>query len=168
VIKCPKCSATLPDGAGYCQFCQATFLPTQPVRSVEERELEIAPQPQWVWPAYYAVAGWWIADGLINIIYELVKSSASGPSPLSLLMNGVSALIGLGLLLKVELVRKIINVFCFINIVFGILGLIPIIFSRMTTGIFGLFVLLTQVIGIASSVLMIYLLGETDTQTPNY
>ena len=169
MIKCPKCSATLPDGAGYCQFCQATFLPTQPSRAAQseaEQELGIASQPTWVWPAYYAIAGWWIASGLFNIIADLVRTGSA--SPFVILVNGLSALIGLCLVLKVEFIRKLVNVVCFFNIVFGLFGVIGTVFSPAIKGLFGLIYLLIQAVGIASAGFMIYLLGETDTQAPNF
>jgi hypothetical protein len=171
MIKCPKCNATLPDGAGYCQFCQSTFVNTAPVQPTDDYDTGIAPMPNWVWPAYYGVAGWWIASGLYGVLTTVIRSGAAGFSGFGLvllLLELFPAIIGIGLLFRVELVRGIVNISCFLQILQGVLGLLVAVFSPFVTGIWGIITVLVLVLNIALALLMIYLIGETDTRAPNF
>lgn len=72
MISCPKCRATLPDGSGFCQFCQTKFTPPATVRGDDD---EAAPTESlnlaWVWSVYYFIAGWWIFNGIYDIVQIL-------------------------------------------------------------------------------------------------
>jgi len=165
MIKCPKCTATLPDGSGYCQFCQSTFVPVGPVQKQKEKvEIDFSGMPKWVWPAYRGIAIWWIVTGLYGIASTLLGPGKDTPDVLFMAAEGLSAMIGIGLLAKVEFVRKLVNICCFLTILQGGLGVVRIIISPHITGILALIQLLIEVLNIGCAVLMIYLIGETESQ----
>jgi hypothetical protein len=169
MIKCPKCSATLPDGSGYCQFCQATFVPLDPVRKpVEKEEINFAAMPPWVWPAYRGISIWWIVMGLYSVVSSLLTAGSAGPNVFVIAMGGISAIVGIGLLAQIDFIRKLVNICCFLQILQGALGLLAIIISPHITGIFGLIMLVIQFVNIVCAVLMIYLIGETESKAADY
>jgi hypothetical protein len=171
MIQCPKCQAKLPDGAGYCQFCHATFAPVNPPRVDAEGSTGIAPQPGWIWPAYYAIAAWWILGGVYGVLSATLLSHASGGSGgsvLLLIVEALPALVGVGLVFKVELARGIVNIACFLQILQGCLGLLFAFFSPFVTGLWGIVTVLMEFLNIGSAILMIYLIGETETRGPNF
>ncbi len=169
MIKCPKCSATLPDGSGYCQFCQATFVPLDPVsKPAEKEELDFAAMPQWVWPAYRGISIWWIVTGLYGVVSSLLTAGAAGPNMFFIAIEGLSAILGIGLLARIEFIRKFVNFCCFLQILQGAFGLLQIIISPHIKGIFGLIMLLIEFFNVACAVLMIYLIGETESKAADY
>jgi hypothetical protein len=169
MIKCPKCSATLPDGSGYCQFCQATFVPLDPVGKREEKqEINFAAMPNWVWPAYRGIAIWWIVTGLYGVVSSLLTAGSAGPNVFVIAIEGLSAILGIGLLARIEFVRKLVNFCCFLQILLGAVSVFGIIISPHITGVYGLIMLVIEVANIACAVLMIYLIGETESQAANY
>lgn len=169
MIKCPKCNATLPDGSGYCQFCKATFVPLDPLpKAAKDDDTGIAPQPNWVWPAYRGISIWWIVSGLYGVVSSLLTAGEAGPNVLFIALEGLTAIIGIGLIFNVGFIRKLVNIVCFLQILGGVLSVAVVIFSPHIKGILGLIALLIQALDIAFAVLMIYLLGETETQAPNF
>lgn len=173
MISCPKCKASLPDWATSCQFCQAdTSKVSRPVEVAKPKyKRELA---SWIWPAYYIIAILWIVSGVGGILEALnvgpfattiklqdVKIEP-GVNLLGLIFSGVSAIIGLGLLVKIEIIRGVVNVVCFLQIVNGLLGLWAGIMASAFLGPIGLFITIMNIVDIVTGALMIYILGETD------
>jgi len=163
MIICPNCKAQLPDWAKACQFCQAdtsqVLRPKQDVPSAQTFET-----PTWTLAAYYAVSGLILVDALANIGTTIARSQKDGVDMIGwivIVFNSVSALMGLGLLLKIKLVRTIVNFMCFIAILDGLFGI--------AEGLFGTLITTWSLVWVALSILqvcvygfMIYLIGETD------
>ncbi|MGC8668931.1 MAG: hypothetical protein ACP5VE_12530 [Chthonomonadales bacterium] len=157
MIKCPACNATLPDGAVRCQFCGASLAVPQRSSPAPNREEGSTGTPPWVWPAYYGVAVWWILQGVVHVL--LVRGGVVDTS-----INGLSAVIGLGLLARIELVRGITNVMCFLSIVGGLFGLGMAFLEGGWSGALGM---LLAVVQIAMAGFMIFLIGETESRAPD-
>jgi hypothetical protein len=173
MIQCPSCKATLPDGAGHCQFCGATFAATPPSRRTDSDDPDLGggDSPSWVWPAYYGISIWWILSGVWGIIQELMsKNPGSFWSIVSMGISAVTALVGLGLILRVEQARGIVNVLCFLQIlngVFGLLGGFVMSFAPII-GIFGAIAMIVSALDIVFAILMIFVIGETESLAPNF
>src|SRR2546430_2241002 len=131
MTKCPKCNATLPDGSVSCQFCGNQWGTAPGGAKHAGRTSYSGGTPGWIWPAYYGIAGWWIVNG----VYAVLASTAFAPkdgggavSIIELIIGAFTALVGLGLILRVEAARGIVNVICFIQILSGILDVITFFF----------------------------------------
>ena len=155
MVHCPKCNATLPDGAYNCQFCGTQFAPVPQSRGYT------GGKPNWIWPAYYGVAAYWMLSGLASAL-EAILQSKGGPNIFALIIAVLNFGFGLGLALRIELIRGITNVFCFINILFGLFGLAGSFLLTAIVGWLGLLIMGQTALSIATSGAMIYLLGETD------
>ncbi len=156
MIKCPACNATLPDGAVRCQFCGASLAAPGPASRPADAHSDTWGPPRWVWPAYYGVAIWWILQGVAHVL--VVRGGI-----VDLVINGLSALIGIGLLARIELVRGITNVICFLSILGGLLSLGMSFLEGGWSGTLGMLMALVQ-IGMAG--FMIFLIGETEGRSP--
>src|SRR5437899_1950147 len=175
MIKCPGCQATLPDGALQCQFCGAQLAAPPVARGYargQTRQSSAMPgAPSWVMPAYYGIALWWMLSGAWDILQATVwagKDSGGFLDVLGILFGGITALVGLGLLLRIDVVRGIVNVLCFLQIVFGILGLITSFLLSGPLGMIGILGMIHSIVDIGTAGLMIYLIGETETRAPNF
>lgn len=169
MISCPKCRATLPDGSGYCQFCQTKFTPTATARGEGDEAVPTASlNLAWVWPVYYFIAAWWIFDGVYGIAQTL-RSQYPGSffSVIGIVISAVTALVGLGLVLKVELARGIVNVLCFLQILQGLFGILGGFIMSFAIGIFGAIAMVLAIVQIVLAGLMIFVIGETETRTSN-
>jgi hypothetical protein len=81
---------------------------------------------------------------------------------ISIAFYGISVVLGIGLLAKIEIIRGIVNFVCGISLVFGILGLIGSFGSVLVLGGLGVIMLIRNVLDICMNAFMIYLIGETD------
>ncbi len=125
--------------------------------------------PGWVLPAYYGISGWWFLNGVWTVLSTLIsKNGASGFGVIIVVIGGLTALVGLGLILRIDAVRGIVNVLCALNILFGAIGLITAFFMTGVFGIWAAIGMIRNAIQIAMAGLMIYLIGETDTHAPNF
>lgn len=172
MTKCPKCQATLPDGAGACQFCGTSLSAAPPPVRMPGRAIGRTPsptygQPKWIWPAYYAIAGWWILDG-VRVIALSVGIGEGGFGIFDMVLGAVTALVGVGLILRVDLARGIVNILCFLQILDGALSLIIGLFLTAALGFWGAIGMIFSAIRIAVAVLMIFLIGETESHAPNF
>jgi len=171
-IKCPKCNATLPPTNRACQFCgtDVSHLTRGYVAQPEYKPYGGGLPKKWVFGLYYAISAYYVYQGLFSVVRGLgVFGKVSEMfSAIYLVFGGITALIGLGLLLRVELIRGIVNIFCGIQIAFGFLGLITGVMAASVFGWVGFLIVVNSVIQIATSGFMIYLIGETDTQGPNF
>ncbi len=176
MVKCPHCNATLPDGSFQCQFCLTQFAAAPPAARghapVNSRTGSSMPgAPRWVVPAYNVIAAWWIVDGVWTILKGTVlaeKDTGGFFTIVFMIIGGVTALVGLGLLLRIDLVRGIVNVLCFLQILDGAFGLLIAFVLTGMLGIWGVIAMIMSAIRIAQACLMIYLIGETDTRAPNF
>lgn len=156
MIKCPSCNATLPDGAVRCQFCGAALAAPAPGSRSHSQDGSQWGPPAWVWPAYYGVAVWWILQGAVHALF--LRGGL-----LDITINAVSALIGVGLLARIELVRGITNVICFLSILGGLVGLGMAFLEGGWSGALGMIMAIVQ---IAMAGFMIFLIGETESRSP--
>ncbi len=160
--KCPKCNASLPDAAYSCQFCGSSWGAPPPVRRAGGRG-GATTSGGWERKAYYAISAWWMISGILSILSETVLADAdSGGNILGIASGAFMALVGLGLILNVEFIRSFVNIVCFVNIAFGCLGVLGFFLFAAAPGIWGPILLLAHVLDMALSVLMIYVIGETD------
>ena len=117
--------------------------------------------PRWVKPAYNLIASYWILNGVWGIISDTVLAGKDGPNLVGAAMGALGALIGLGLLLRIEAVRGVVNFVCALQILFGILDVI-------TAFILGSpLMMILALVQIATAGLLIFLIGETETRGPN-
>ena len=108
MTKCPKCNATLPDGSSSCQFCGNQWAGAPGSVSRSSKTAYSEGTPEWIWPAYYGISGWWILNGIYAILAATVFAPKSGGgvgSMIGLVIGAITALIGLGLILRVEAAR---------------------------------------------------------------
>lgn len=170
MVNCPQCNATLPPGSVHCQFCGASFGAAPPGRPgapgarptghyAGRRGLE------WVPIAYTLVSIWWIVDGGLSVARGL--STGSGSISLGMIFGALTALVGLGLLLKVEFVRGIVNFLSFFQILFGLFDVVVLFFLSPIVGIWGPIGMILAFIRVGVGGLMIFLIGETETRGPN-
>lgn len=181
-LKCPKCQASLPDWSKSCQFCGADVSKlARPVRTDEKKHYKEFDTPQWIWICYYIIAGWWVLGGRYDVgnsfyIFgkplELLKlekefHTTAGPSIVGVISGTITALFGLGLMLRIEIIRGIVNFVAGLKLAFGLLGLAG---SLIGTGLFGAMALigvLFNLFDIITSGMLLWLIGETD-MGPNW
>lgn len=174
MISCPHCRATLPDGTTYCQFCRNNFAAGAAAQTNYRSQSDDAgpsyPEPQalnlkWVKPVYYGVATWWVVSALFSILRVFSNGMAgSVVGAIVLLLSLFSLLVGLGLIFKVELARGYVNIICWLNVVGGVFDIFGnfLLTFMPKVGIFGVLGMIFAVINIALSILMIFVIGETD------
>ena len=85
-----------------------------------------------------------------------------------IVIGGLTALVGLGLIVNVDLARGIVNVLAFLNILFGCIGLVMLFFLAPFQGFWGLVALLQTFLDIGLAGFMIFPIGETETRGPNF
>lgn len=91
-----------------------------------------------------------------------------GGGAIAIAFGAISALVGLGLLLKVEAIRNVVVIMACFNILFGLLGVIMAFFIAPIAGIWGVVTVLHDFIDIGLAGFMIFLIGETDSRAPNF
>lgn len=172
MINCPRCQQTLPDWAQTCQFCGSDLKgvqrPVQP-KAKRQRGFQTA---KWIWPAYYACAGYFILNGLLETIGAIAVAGTVTKTPFGNIVNSVNyvgvvvgvltIVVGIGLILKVEFIRGVVNFFCGISILISLLTLIPTILGSALVGLYGIVYIVRSLLSILTNGLMIYLIGETD------
>ncbi len=179
MIQCPNCGANLPDRVRECSFCQERFDPdllvTNPTRGFQPAK--------WVVTAYYAVSGYIIFSGLldlIEVIHSILASAHAGSATdaaakeialpfqiIPIIFAVFTCFLGLGLALRIEFVRGIANFLCGIEIILGLISFPLIIGAALIMGPFGPIIILLRALNIAANGFMIYLIGETDSRAPN-
>ncbi|NLH99565.1 MAG: zinc ribbon domain-containing protein [Chthonomonadales bacterium] len=164
MTKCPGCNATLPDGAQRCQFCGRTLGPPS-VRLGPRpagRSADTMPgAPAWVKPVYNLIAIYWVLNGAWGILSDTALAGKDGPNLVGAAFGALGALIGLGLLLRIEAVRGVVNFVCALQILFGLLDVLSAFLLGWVLG------LILAIVQIATAGLMIFLIGETETRAPN-
>jgi hypothetical protein len=163
MIECPNCKASLPDWSKACQFCQAdtaqVLRPKQQTPNVNSFTI-----PAWIWTAYYSVSALLLINSGIGIwttVASVPKYGFGLFDYVSLAFDGFGVLVSIGLLFRIELIRGVMNIICFLGILSGL--------KLLAAGVFGSIIstwaLLFAVYGAIKVILygfMIYLIGETD------
>src|SRR5687767_9493729 len=169
MTKCPRCNATLPDGAFQCQFCGTGLAPAPGQARAGGRQSKAIRQDRgefaWAWWIYYVVAGWWVLNG----VYAIAASvQGGGLGIISLVIGVFTAFVGLGLIFRVEAARGIVNVLCFIQILEGAFGLAVGFLLSGFVGIWGILGMLFSILRVVFAVLMIFAIGETESRAPDF
>lgn len=165
MVKCPGCGAILPDGAVTCQFCGKTVGGPPPIRlgrPASSRTPAVSPgAPRWAGTAYNLIAVYWILSGAYSVLTALLLAD-KGAGVVAAAFGLFPVAVGLGLILRIEFVRGIVNVLCGLQILFGIVGVLGSFFAGHPLGV------LMSFFQIATAGFMIYLIGETETRPPNF
>ena len=163
-IECPGCKRSLPPSAQRCQFCGSDL--GSVVRPKAAPKKHIGPEP-WVMKLYYAVAAYWILDGVANIIMRAMSLSnpktASSIAYLGIAIGAFAISLGLGLLLRWDWARGVVNIFCWIRIASAAFSLMSLMGVSMLFGVGAMLLnLLFSVISAVIAGLQIWLIAETD------
>lgn len=170
-ITCPNCGQTLPAQVQTCQFCHTDVQAVSRPVSQQFRPSGPAPAGNWQLVAYYVMGGWWLANGTfiaLAFVGSLIVSLLHGAGLFvifPLLGFGIGAALaatGLGLLLKWEWARGVVNVLCWIMIAFGLLRLVMSLLAGFVLGPLAILMAFYTVFNIAMAGFQIYLIGETD------
>ncbi|MBN9501353.1 MAG: hypothetical protein J0H02_06230, partial [Armatimonadetes bacterium] len=130
----------------------------------------------WIWGAYYSLAVFYVVSGGYDVAMVFVNANRvilgeklgfGFWSYIGLAIGGLTSLLGIGLLLRLELARAIVNFFCGLQILFGLLGLAGSVLGTMFAGALGLVMVFMQIVQIAAAAFMIYVIGETERVGPS-
>lgn len=165
MIRCSGCNAVLPDTAVRCQFCGCVLKAPPTVRldsrPPAKRSFLAPGAPPWAGTAYNLISLYWILSGGYQFVSALLISSDKGPDYVGAVAGLLPIVVGLGLLLRLNIIRGIVNFLCALQILGGILGVIVSFFAGDPVQ------LIMALVQIGTSGFMIYLIGETDTGPPN-
>lgn len=156
MIKCPKCGATLPESYTNCQFCGADVAkvprsrPAQPVKRGYQPE-------KWITVSYYVVSSYFVVSGLYDLVTGIIFSKY-----VAAFFGALELLLGIGLLTKFNLARGVVNVLCFLQIIFGVIGLAMAILAGGFIGPLAFIGIFYYLFRIATAGFMMFLLSETD------
>lgn len=174
MVSCLKCISSPPNWAKKCQFSGSdTAKVARPAVQKSKQKIAAFETPVWINVCYYAISGWFILSALISAATSVIAiNSASNRNSIlgepnafdyiGLVFCAIQILIGLGLILKIEFVRGIVNFFCAIQILLSILGGLAAFPMMVVSPLIGILYLLLQIFNIATAGFMIYLIGETD------
>lgn len=169
MIQCPGCGQSLPDTFSRCQFCGADV--ARVPRPVQAKVQTHYYQPaNWVWIAYYGIACWWLIGGAKDVYGGLKTMGRDdllfpGIGIFGVIVGGVTVCIALGIILRLEFVRAIVNFWNFVKILMGLLSLYGSVTASLFVGPIALLWIFLTILDLASAVMMIYLIGETDKST---
>jgi hypothetical protein len=145
-----------------CQFCGVdTSGVERQVESPRERPGGYV-APAWIWKLYNAVAAYWIVAGLFTA--AAFSGVFGGRSSFFFVAVGFFwAIVGVGLLARVELARGLANVLSFFKILLAIWGIVQLIVFPFSSGPSALISLILCALDIVSAGLLIFLIGETES-----
>lgn len=165
-VPCPSCRNSVPAGQPQCQFCGSALPVTAPVKgSVWHDDAVNTPyrRPTWVPLAYNLVSAYIGLSGLVQLVTGGVHIARDNwVGYIEVVMGTIGLVLGVGLLLRIEFIRGVVNFVCGMSILFGLFGLLASFPFMMVLGLVGLLWLLQSVFNIATNAAMIYLVGETD------
>jgi hypothetical protein len=168
MIQCPNCKNTLPNGFTRCQFCgtDVSNVPRPPdAEKVVRTSFQVA---NWVWIAYFGIAGYWLLGGAIDVFRGIQALPKAGDiAYVGIAFGGATALVAIGLIMRAELVRGLVNILSFLRILDGALGLWGALLGSLYLGPIAIVFAIFSGLDVASGLLMIYLIGETDKGAPN-
>ena len=178
--RCPRCNAMMTDVSTYCQFCNtstaspppqsgASALP-QPPPIRPPRVSGVRSEFAWAWKAYYGVSAWWLISGLYQIVNALTGSNDDFPAAtfISAAAGALTCVIALGLMLRIEIVRGIVNFVAGMRIILGAINLVFLFFLGGFFHPFGAFMVAYICFDIVMAGFLIFLIGETETKAPNW
>ena len=167
--RCPRCNAILPNASTYCQFCNSTMVsgpPPPPPPPAAHQRRRSRGEYAWGWKAYYGVAGWWMLNG----VYQIWRggNEAGLSSTLDLGIGALTCVVAIGLVFRVEFVRAFVNFVAFMQILSGVLGILFMFLMGASASLGALFGLLFMFVQIGAAVLMVFVIGETESHGPNW
>jgi len=161
---CPHCGSAVPMASMCCPSCGRPVHAPPPVHAPRLRKAAaagVAPgAPPWVPVAYNLTAAYWVLNGAWLIVQMLILDP-KGPKYLASAVAALPVLVGIGLLLRVEIVRGIVNVISALQILTGVLGT----FGAFLAG--EPLAMIQSLVQIAMAGFMIYLIGETESRAPD-
>jgi hypothetical protein len=124
----------------------------------------------WVTVAYYGIATWWLLGGALQVLLATAFATHDHPNGgiFAIVFGGINAIVGLGLMLHVEVVRNVVNILCFLQILGGAWGLVTAVAIAPASGLWALWLLISNFLEIGLAGLMIFVIGETERRAPNY
>ncbi|MBX3097518.1 MAG: hypothetical protein KF812_11695 [Fimbriimonadaceae bacterium] len=157
-IECPNCEMILKDTTEICPGCGTNVMHlARDTRSTIGFTYH-GKIPPFAWPMYYLISAYWTVSGLYGTVSPFLFGQGF---TICIIFPILQVLMGIGLLLRIEAVRGIVNILCWFSILGGILGAIGSIISIPATGVFGVIAVIGYVLTIVTSALMIWVIGLT-------
>lgn len=161
-IQCPSCDMILRDTTENCPGCGASTIHlARSTRDITGFSYG-GPVPPFAWPLYYVISAYWVLSGIAEIVLSAI--SRDGIQLWSAVCPGFQIFLGIGLLLRLEIIRGIVNVLCWFSILGGLLKVIGGILVMATIGAMAIPNVLFGLIQIITSALMIWVIGLTQTR----
>lgn len=173
MFPCPSCGKTLPPSALTCQFCGANVGKVPRQRDPSDVTGH-GVKKEYIWTAYYLLAAFWLVGAIWSILDVLVVTPAQmgakyeGHNAFTYAIAGfagIRAIVALGLIFKVELVRAVVNFFAFLGLAGAFLRLIGSLLSIALFGPIGLLFVVLAIIDMAINAGIMWVIGETDSRT---
>lgn len=151
-----------------CHFCGASLDGVARPAPVARRK--VGPEP-WIVTLYMVVAGYWIFDGIKELIFAfraLANTTTSHPelnfvAYILIVIGAFQIVLGTGLLLKWEWARGVVNIFCWIRILFALLSLAGVVMGGFIAGpLVSLLTIFFAVLDLVVAGAQIWLIAETD------
>lgn len=166
VITCPKCRKLLPVWQETCQFC-GEIIPEQVRREAADRSDPARSQPVGAAPdkrvilAYYVIAIVWAAMGLLGVVRNVITDDAGLLALPFVIINLIQVVLGIGLLLRIEFIRVVVNFIAGVNLLLTAAFLIIFMPVRLVIP-WGWVSVIYDLFTIAVCGLVIFLIAETD------
>lgn len=165
-ITCPGCKQILMGGVQKCQFCGADVskIAVPKVSAPQRAKIAAFETPKWVWVCYYLLAGWWTLSALVSMVLSISRYSNTDLAamlPFVLFFDVLGLILGVGLFLKIKLIRKAMNWIAGFKILGGIRSLL---YGGLYTAVspqLGMFITISGILNILLGGFTIYLLAET-------
>lgn len=153
---CPNCEMILKDTTEICPSCGTNVM--YMARSTKEVMgfSYSGKAPPFAWPLYYVISGYWVLSGIASIAIPALTGFGGGSC-----WGIVQALLGIGLLLKVNRIRRVVNFLCFMGLAFGLLLVGISLFVLFFDGKFGFEVFANGLMTVVTNALMIWVIGLT-------
>jgi hypothetical protein len=139
--------------------------------AVQKKATAAPGTPRWVWGVYYALAAYWMLEGLYQVVSGLLPAFQGKDLAVFGVVGAAlglfSFLVGLGLAVNVDLARGVVNFFAGLRIIFGLFSLAGAVMGSVFAGLWGFLLVVLTVLDIAVAALTIYIIGETETRMPN-
>jgi len=169
-IICPNCKQTLPFRAQICQFCKSDVRTVQRAALPETKTVTQA-GTDWKVVMYYVMGVWWVLNGLVvtlasaKILSQLLAGPGaffSGIPAIGMIIGVIFTFTGVGLLLKVELARGIVNILSWLSIASALMTGAGLLFAGIIMGPKNIIPLMKALFDLIVAAFQIYLIAETD------
>ncbi|HAY14975.1 MAG TPA: hypothetical protein DCY02_10975 [Armatimonadetes bacterium] len=153
---CPNCEMILKDTTEICPSCGTNVM--YMARSTKEVMgfSYSGKAPPFAWPLYYVISGYWVLAGIASIALPMLVGIEGGSC-----FGIVQALLGIGLLLRVNRIRRWVNWICFLGLAFGLLSIGFSLLALIVDGKLGFEVFAFGLMTVATNGLMIWVIGLT-------